>query len=224
LQGDLPAVQEAEAVFHSFNTRYQSRIQVKDKQGDPKWVVQRQPLLLELFKLADWANLQKLLSHSKVGRDRKSRANKKHRSKQRSGDPKAWFLACREKREARLLAWEAENHPRLLRILAEAEQDQEARLRLQYEVLNDLEARLVDHHRALGEFQVLQWRVLLGVFTQTQSVQIHRRLEKLAKELWDDPEARLKEDLAKRLPPIATDWAALDQAMVQSLAASGETA
>jgi hypothetical protein len=229
LQGDIPGVQEAERLYHSFNTRYQERKTVTDKNGEPKSVAVRAPLLVELFKLADWQNLQKLISHSTVGRERKKRSNEKQRIKQKQDNPKAWFEGCSKKRRDRLKAWEDENHPRLLRMLAEAEQasqlkDKATSARIQYEVLNELEARYVDEDRTWFEFKKMEWRILLGIHTQTQLAVVGRRLEKLARVLWEDPEARLKEDLARRLPPIITDWDLLEQAIDQgNLAANGES-
>ena len=233
LQGDLPEVREAERLYHSFNHRYQSQKYVQDETGASKKIWVRQPLLIELFQLADWVNFQRLLTHSTVGRERKKNANKKHRSKQRQEDPEAWFNDLRKKRQDRLEQWERENHPTLLRQLAAAEQVeptyQVSANRIRFETLNALEARYVDVDRAMHEYRQLKLRVLLGLFTRDPSDEMESKLLGLARDLWGtDATHNLQLEVAKRYPPIATDWTILERAMDAGdqpgvLAVSGET-
>jgi hypothetical protein len=221
LQGDLPEVEQAEKLYHSFNRRYQRRKTIRDKEGNTHTVNERAPLLIELFKLDSWQNFQDLLRHSTVGRDRKQRANKNHRAKRKEQNPETWFNQCREKRRARLRQWEAENRPRLLKQLAAAEQLQVSDARkahaIRYEVFNELDARYVDEYRAQDEFSRLCLRVLLGLFTQNATDEMETKMWKLAQEIWDEqPWETLQKEIAKRLPPISTDWSALETAMEAS--------
>lgn len=223
-QGDIPGVREAEKLYHSFNSNHQQRKFVEDKQGNQKSVMIRDRLLEELFQLADWKNFQRLLAHSTVGRERKKRANQKHRAKIKKDDAGRWLDTCRAKRRDRLRAWETEHHPRLLRVLAEADQemDKARQNRLRAEVINELEARYTDEDRASNEYHTLLWRVLLGQFTLNGLVATHQRLEKLASQLWEHPETMLREALAQRLPPIIPDWARIQAALEPNLSAYGE--
>lgn len=218
LQGDLPEVYEAERIYHTFNKRY-SRRKTVDEQGKSHSVVEYQPLLVELFKLADWRNFQDLLRHSTPGRERKKRSNEKQRAKLKQHDPEAWYFGCRAKRRARLEQWQAENGPRLLRQLAAAEQlgatDKLKADVIRYEVLNELEAKFTDEDRARCEYDQYKLRVLLGLYTATRDDEIEAKLEKLAQDIWgpDDAREALMSEIAKNHPPIATDWTALETAL-----------
>jgi hypothetical protein len=209
VQGDIPEVQQAEKLYHTINKRHQRRTTTDN--GKP--TVERDLVLVELFQLDSWQNYRKLLSHSTVGRERKSRANKRHHEKVKQGDPKAWFESCRKKRQARLDQWERANGPRLLRVLAAAEQ-QSTELdsrRLRYEVLNALETRYVSEGWALHEYHSLLMRVLLGMYTSNPTPDLKARLEKLAPEVWDEhPLETLEREIAAKHSPITTDWSPID--------------
>jgi hypothetical protein len=220
LQGDVPAVQEAEKLYHGFNKKYQRR-KISDD-GTP--TIERAPLLQELYKLEDWINFRKLLSHSTAGRERKKRSNKRHRDKVKQDDPRAWMIACNAKRGARLERWKETHYPKFLRVLAAVEQSTGTEAaRLFYGVLNDLGAKFVDEDRAVLECYKLRMRVLLGRYTADPSLKNRQALErlahkyqaelkKLAQDLREqDPVPTLEDDIAERYPPIATDWTALEQ-------------
>jgi hypothetical protein len=211
LQGDVPQVREAELCYHGFNSKYQRR--VTDKHGNNK--AARDPLLIELFKLADWVNFQKLVQNSTIGKERKKNANKRHLDKKRRERPELILESNRKKRRARIEAWQTENNPGFLRLIAEAF-PLGKKLGHHPEVINALEARFVDEPRADWEYAHLCLRVAAGQHTQVNTKESLERLTRIINYVHeDDAEVELKKILEQRLPAITTDVNVLLKAVDQ---------
>lgn len=194
LQGDLPEVVAAEAQYHSWNSKYQSR---NKHTGE----VTRAPVLAALFAHPDWVNFQRLLQHSTVGRERKKAINARARAKL---TPREIYESNRAKRRARLAVWQAEHEPGFLARIAERYPEHS------WDVLNELEARYVDERRAEHEYFKLLWRVALGRHTQHGEVEMSR-VKNIAAILFDEGEVQdeITKGIALRLQPIGLDAQAL---------------
>lgn len=171
LQGETPEVEAAERQFHSWNAAHQSRVE-----GE----LIRSPVLLALFELPEWKNFQRLLAHSKAGRERRKNSNKRYRDKQ---TPEQVYWACRDKRRARLSEWLKEHGPRLIGLLR-ISHPVGGNTRFDPEVLNELEVRFVDEARAESEYWRLLWPVVLEQHRAYLTPETRQRVEKVAQQVF----------------------------------------
>lgn len=180
LQGELPEVLAAERQFHSWNAAHQTKVE-----GE----VVRSQVLLALFEQPEWKNFQRLLSHSRAGRERRKKANKRYREKQ---TPEQVYWACREKRRARLVGWLDTNNARLTDLLRVAH-PMGGNTRFDPEVLNELEVRFVDEHRAELEYWRLLFVVVLEQHHQHRNQETLQRLKRAAQQIGQEVERELAE-------------------------------
>lgn len=173
LQGEAPEVLAAERQYHSWNGVHQTKVD-----GD----LVRSPVLLALFELPEWKNFQRLLSHSKAGRGRRKKSNKRYRDKQ---TPEQVYLVCREKRRARLAAWLEQNRPRFVNELRLVH-PVGGNTRFAPQVLNELEVRFVDESRAELEYWRLLWTVVLEQHRAHLTPETWQRVERVAQQVFGE--------------------------------------